>query len=122
MASRLERYEDKYRSLASALSEIGFISQGSLVLRKTSCGKPGCKCQGKPPQLHGPYYQWSRLVNGKTASRRLSAPEAELYREWIANRRELKRIVAEMENISALAGEILLSRVGEHPGRTRRRQ
>ncbi len=33
MASRLERYEDKYRSLASALSEIGFISQGSLVLR-----------------------------------------------------------------------------------------
>ena len=32
----------------------------------------------------------------------------ELYRQWIANRRQLEQIVAEMETLSAAAGEILL--------------
>lgn len=118
MASRLERYEDKYRSLTAELSHLGFISPGSLVLRETSCGKPGCKCQGNPPRLHGPYYQWSRAVDGKTVSRRLSRAEADLYEEWIANRRRLKRIVAEMEETSAAAGEILLRQRKRSPDRT----
>ena len=78
------------------------------MLRETSCGKPGCRCQGDPPQPHGPYYQWSRAVAGKTVSRRLSEREAELYRDWIANRRHLERIVTEMEKVSAAAGKILL--------------
>ncbi|MGH9113834.1 MAG: DUF6788 family protein [Acidimicrobiales bacterium] len=108
MPSRLETYERKYRALAADLAELGFISPGSLVLRETTCGKPGCRCQGDPPRRHGPYYQWSRAVAGKTVSRRLGEDEAGLYRDWIANRRRLERIVTEMENISAAAGEILL--------------
>lgn len=108
MASRLERYERKYQSLTAELTELGFISPGSLVARETSCGKAGCRCQGDPPRRHGPYFQWSRAVAGKTVSRRLSEPEAELYRDWIANRRRLERIVARMEEVSASAAEILL--------------
>ncbi|MDA8039453.1 MAG: hypothetical protein M0Z69_09890 [Actinomycetota bacterium] len=41
-------------------------------------------------------------------SRRLDAAQADLYRSWIANRRRLDAIVAEMEELSAQAGEILL--------------
>lgn len=108
MTSRLEHYERKYRSLAAELSDVGFISQGSVVVRTTSCGKPGCRCQGDPPQRHGPYHQWSRSVAGKTVSRRLTEREAELYRGWIANRRHLERIVAQMEEVSEAAAEILL--------------
>lgn len=108
MTSRLERYERRYRSLTAELAEIGFISPGSLVVRETSCGKPGCRCQADPPRRHGPYYQWSRAVAGTTVSRRLDEREAELYRGWIANRRRLERIVARMEEVSAAAGEILL--------------
>lgn len=110
MASRLERHEAKYRSLKAELDEIGFISPGSLVVRETSCGKPGCRCQGDPPQRHGPYFQWSRTREGRTESRRLDEQEAELYREWIDNRRRLERIIAEMEQVSESAGEILLRR------------
>jgi hypothetical protein len=47
-------------------------------------------------------------VKGKTVSRRLTENEAELYRSWIDNRRSLEAIVAEMEKVSAAAGEILL--------------
>jgi len=108
MPTQLERYERSYRALAAELAGIGFISQGSVVVRYTSCGKAGCRCQGDPPRRHGPYYQWSRAVAGKTVSRRMSEGEAELYRGWIANRRRLEEIVARMEQISAAAGELLL--------------
>ncbi|MHB8340977.1 MAG: DUF6788 family protein, partial [Mycobacteriales bacterium] len=107
-----------YRTLAARLADIGFISPGSLVLRDTSCGKPGCRCQADPPHRHGPYYQWSRAVAGRTVSRRLSAAEAELYRTWIANRRHLEQIVAELAQVSAAAGEILLRQLAQ-PARTR---
>ena len=115
MPSRLERYERAYRALAAELAGLGFISQGSVVVRYTSCGKPGCRCQADPPRRHGPYYQWSRAVAGKTVSRRLTESEAELYRSWIANRRRLEEIVARMEQISAAAGELLL-RQASPPG------
>jgi hypothetical protein len=122
VASKLERYERTYRALAAQLAEIGFISPGSLVVRQTSCGKPGCRCQADPPQRHGPYHQWSRAVAGKTISRRLDEREAELYRGWIANRRLLEQIIARMEEVSTAAGEILLrqSRTAAPPrGRNR---
>jgi hypothetical protein len=119
---RLERYELTYRALAAELATelatVGFISQGSVVSRYTSCGKSGCRCQGDPPQRHGPYYQWSRAVAGKTVSRRLTGAEAELYRGWIANRRRIEQLIAQMEQISTTAGELLLRQAApERPAR-----
>ena len=116
MPSRLERYERTYRALAdelaAELTTVGFISRGSVVVRYTSCGKPGCRCQGDPPQRHGPYFQWSRAVAGKTVTRRLGEREAELYRGWIANRRRLEQIITKMEQTSAAGGELLLHQAG----------
>jgi hypothetical protein len=110
--SRLEHYESSYRALAEQLAaeiaSIGFISPGSLVSRYTSCGKPGCRCQADPPRRHGPYYQWSRAVEGKTVSRRLTESEADLYRGWIANRRRIEQLIAQMEQTSAAAAAQLL--------------
>jgi len=116
MVSRLERYEDRYRALAAELAGIGFLSAGSVVERTTVCGKPGCRCQADPPQRHGPYFQWSRAVAGKTISRRLSEEEAALYREWIDNRRRLQTILAEMHEVAAAAGEILLAQTQARAG------
>ena len=98
--------------LAAELATIGFISPGSVVSRYTSCGRAGCRCQGDPPQRHGRYYQWSRAIAGKTVSRRLNQDQAELYQGWIANRRRLEQLIAEMEEVSAAAGELLLHQAG----------
>ena len=76
--------------------------------RYMPCGKAGCRCQADPPQLHGPYWEWSRSVAGRTTSRRLSEPQARLYQEWIANRRRLAAIIAEMEEVSTQAAEATL--------------
>lgn len=108
MSHRLEGYQRSYRALLAELTQIGFISPGSVVVRYTTCGKSGCRCQADPPQRHGPYYQYSRAVAGKTISRRLTEPEADLYRGWIANRRRLEQIIAQLEQTSAAAGELLL--------------
>ena len=126
MPRRLQRYERRYRALAdelaAELATLGFISSGSVVSRYTSCGKPGCRCRADPPQRHGPYYQWSRAIAGKTVSRRLNQAEAELYQGWIANRRRLEQIIAQMEEISAAAGELLLPQAGaSNPPRTAKR-
>ena len=40
---------------------------------------------------------------------RLTAGQAARYAEWIANQRELRRLIAEMEQISRQAAELILS-------------
>ena len=65
--------------------------------------------------MHGPYYQVTRKVAGKTVTTRLTAG----YAEWIANQRELRRLIAEMENISRQAAGLILSEspeTGKIPG------
>jgi hypothetical protein len=110
--SRLERHERTYRALAAELAAelatVGFISPGSVVSRYTSCGKPGCRCQADPPQRHGPYYQWSQAVAGKTVSRRLTQDQAQIYQGWIANRRRIEQLIAQMEQTSTAAADLLL--------------
>jgi hypothetical protein len=106
--SDLAAIEERYRLLAGELAGIGLISAGSLTRRFTHCNRPGCKCQADPPQLHGPYWQWTAKVAGKTVTRRLSPEEAERYSEWIANDRELRRIITEMRKLAEQAAELTL--------------
>jgi hypothetical protein len=107
-AARLATYERQYRLLANELSEVGFIVAGSVASRPNTCGKPGCRCHGDPPQPHGPYWQWTAKVDGRTVNRRLTDREAELYQEWIANDRHLRDVIAKMREIAANATDLLL--------------
>ncbi len=105
-AERLADYERRYRELAAQLAEIGLISSGSITRRYTVCGTSGCRCHADPPQRHGPYYQWTAKEGGKTVTRRLNAHEATLYQEWIANDREMRRLISQMRQVAAKAGEL----------------
>src|SRR5665213_2282238 len=108
---RLASYEHRYKELAGQLAEIGLISAGSVTRRYTYCATPGCRCRADSPQPHGPYYQWTRKVNGKTVTRRLSAAEAKLYKEWIDNDRKVHRLISQMRKVAAKASEIRLKEV-----------
>ncbi len=98
----------RYEALKRDLADVALIRRGSLVRRLMPCGKPGCRCQARPPQLHGPYYQWTRKVRGKTITARVSEVEARLIEEWIGNGRRLDKIVGEMERVSYRLTERLL--------------
>lgn len=100
--------QKRYDALKRALGGVGFIRRGSLVTRFMPCGKVGCRCQATPPELHGPYYQWTRKVRGKTVTVRLSRAEATALQAWIANGRHLDKIVAQMEVLSLRLTDRLL--------------
>lgn len=110
--TRLGRYEDQLRRLATRLSSeagrIRFTASGSLVRRSTVCGKPGCRCQADPPRRHGPYWQWTKKVAGKTVTLRLSDAEARLFRKWLGDRQRLQATLAAMEEVSDKAAALLV--------------
>ena len=106
---RLANYERRYRELAHQLADIEMISAGSLTRRYTHCTSPGCKCCADPPQPHGPYWQLTRKMDGKTITRRLTPDQAKLYRQWIANDRRMRRIIEQMRTVAAKAADIHLT-------------
>jgi Family of unknown function (DUF6788) len=102
----LARLERRYRELKKRLQGLGFAVAGTITERYTMCGKANCRCHADPPQRHGPYYQYSRKVAGKTTSRLITAEQADQYRQWIANRRTLDEITAAIDEISHQAAEL----------------
>lgn len=106
-ATPLADLEKRYQKLLARLGDLGFILKGSVVERRVRCSSPGCRCHGDPAQLHGPYWQWSTAVGGKTVSRRLTPDQARRYRNWIDNRRRLEEILSQMHEISTEADAIL---------------
>ena len=113
MADNLTQLRRRHQALAARLGQIGFAVSGSITRRYTYCGKPGCRCQASPPQPHGPYYQLTRKVAGKTVTTRLTQSQAARYTEWIANQRELRGVLSEMEQISRQAAGLILSELPE---------
>jgi hypothetical protein len=107
-AHTLTALQAKLDRLKAQIAQVGFVCPGSVVRRYMPCGKPGCRCQADPPMLHGPYWQYSHKVGGKTITRRLTPDQARLYQQWIANRRRIDQLLAQMQQVSAQAAEILL--------------
>lgn len=101
--------------LAKAISQIGFVLPGTLQARYLTCTHAGCKCHAEPPQLHGPYWYWTRKVDNKTVSQILSPAQVADYQEWFENRRRLRDLTHELE-------ELAITVVDEDPRTTRRRR
>ena len=91
--------------IAAALGSAGFALPGTILVRRIRCGKPGCRCAAEPPQLHGPYYQWTRKVNGKTETRLLSAAQMARYGDWFANARRIRDLTGKLEALSLEVAE-----------------
>jgi len=111
--------QQQYDALKQAVGSLGFVRPGSVVRRFMPCGNPGCRCMADPPQLHGPYYQWSYKVRGKTVSLRLNEAQARLCAEWLQNHRQLRVLVRRMEALSLRETDRLLRALDE-PKRAKR--
>jgi hypothetical protein len=93
LQSRLDRCRQE---LAEA--QIGLL--GSVSERFMTCSTSGCHCRATPPQLHGPYYQWTTKIDGKTKTLRVGPEEVEHFHAWIAEGRRLERCVQEWRKLS----------------------
>lgn len=100
---KLERSQrEEVRAIATELAQIartGAVLPGSIAERRTRCGQTGCACRADPKRRHGPYWQWTRKVAGKTVGRYLAKEEATQCQEWIANDRRLRELLSRLEAI-----------------------
>lgn len=87
------------------ISEVDLICAGTLQRRMKTCGRPYCRCFTDPEALHGPYYEWTRYVDGRLACKTLSPEQAQMLEQAIANNRELKALLGDWRHESA---EIIL--------------
>ena len=53
----------------------GPLLPGSLSTARSTCGKPHCACKAHPPKLHGPYYRWTGIAEGKRTTITLNQEE-----------------------------------------------
>ena len=89
------------------------VLRGSITKRFMRCGSSGCRCQADPPQLHGPYYQWTTKIQGKTKTVRLKPEQVADFEGWIAQGRRLEQLVQQWRKVSLEAAKIIHEKL--HP-------
>ena len=105
-ARDVKRAERARTKLIEFLAEDIHVLPGSLVERSVRCGKANCRCHGEPPELHGPYLQWSYTRENKRFTRWLSAEQEERYRPRIDAARQLRELVSDLERLEIHSVEL----------------
>jgi hypothetical protein len=87
--------EKKLRRLAASLAQTGLILHGSVNEVRLEPRRPGAKAKPR-----GPYYLWTWKLKAKTHTVALSEAQVKSFRKAIANHRNLKKIIAQMRELS----------------------
>jgi hypothetical protein len=86
--------------ITAGLAAAGLALPGTLTVRAYRCGKPNCRCHADPPRLHGPCNEWTRKIDGKTVTRRLTDAELAGYQPLFDNARKLRSLLAELQDLT----------------------
>lgn len=103
LSPQLRQRLERCRAEIAELDDL--LLRGTVAPYYTTCGKKGCRCLGDPPVLHGPYYQWTSKIGGKTRTIRLIRADVELFERAIANARRMDDLVADWINASIEAAQ-----------------
>ena len=90
------RREDLLQQLAA----LGYLRPGSLVQSYRKCGKPNCRCADPSHPGHGPRWLLTHSVHGKTRTRTIPPDQLHATRVQIAECQRLRRLVAELIDVS----------------------
>ena len=112
---QLARLRARFDQHAQGLGQIGFLLKGSVLQTYRRCGSAGCGCQSDPSRMHGPYWQWTHKVKGKTVTRALTEEQVSRYRQWMENAKEFEETVRDLYEISAQANELLRTQERQPP-------
>src|SRR4030065_262473 len=88
--------QKRYTQLADQLSYMGPVLPGSITERRI-IGQASKKQIDR--KKYGPYYQWTRKVNGKTITVNLSEAQVDLFQKAVDNNRKIEQILSEMMQI-----------------------
>ena len=98
----LARHARRFQERKRGLDQLEYFCKGTVLKRMTKCGKAYCACRSDPNKRHGPYFELTYKVDGKTVNLRLSPDAAPLYRAASAQFRKLKTTLQRLEKISQI--------------------
>lgn len=83
----------RIQKLKEALRSLKPMLPGGISEQRNVCGKGGCRCKDpKKPRLHGPYYQLSFTLKGKSSSFFVRKEDLAEARRRIARYKEFKEL------------------------------
>ena len=92
----LSEMEKRITKVKSELMSLGEMHPGSLSQQYNVCGVKNCRCKDKEnPQKHGPYYQLSYTMNGKSSSRFISKENLPECQKQVDNYQRFKDLTNE---------------------------
>jgi len=94
----IKQARERIEHIRQALSAIDHLCSGTLLKRTKVCGKPGCRCATDPSARHGPYYEWGHMRGGKLVHRSVTAEQAALLEQAIANYRKARKLMQAWED------------------------
>jgi len=95
--------DPRFRQASQELHLLGYFLKGTVLKRMMRCGHSNCACHRDPARRHGPYFEWTYKVKGKTVNVKLSPQAAPLYLAATKQHRQLKAALARMERLSRTA-------------------
>lgn len=89
---------DRIRRKAGAIE---LVCSGTLSKRMMKCGKSSCRCHRDQSARHGPYYEWTRMQDGRFVNTKVSASEAKRIEHAISNYKKLSVLLKQWSCASA---------------------
>jgi hypothetical protein len=84
-------------ALKEALAALGPMLPGSISTQWNVCGKPGCRCKDPDrPRRHGPYYQLSFSVGGRSSTLFFKREELAAVRACVRRYRRFKELCTQL--------------------------
>jgi hypothetical protein len=93
--------ERRRAELFGLISQVGDFRRGALNAVWRKCGKPNCQCAQPGHRGHGPQYNLTRRIGGKTVNVHLKpGPELEKAEREVAEHQRFEFLVEEVSQVS----------------------
>jgi type II secretory pathway component PulJ len=106
-------HQQRFRQARQELQQLDYFLKGTVLKRMMKCGRTQCACHRDPAKRHGPYFEWTYKVKGKTVNVKLSPQAAPLYHAATKQHRKLKIVLARLERLSKTALAHLAKKANE---------
>lgn len=89
-----------FEQLKQKLLNLGPVLPGSISEQWNVCGTSGCKCKDSAnPKKHGPYYQLSFSVGGRSSSMFIRKEDVAEARRRVKRYQEFKKLTMELVQV-----------------------
>jgi hypothetical protein len=106
--------EARRAELYAQLAEVGDFRRGSLSAVYRKCGKPNCACAAPGHPGHGPQWNLTRKVDGRTVTVHLKpGPELDKARREIAEYQRFRDLAGQVTEVSEQICRLRLVLPGE---------